>query len=95
MNGRAGYKKYLISFLVLLVLIAATFFVLFDHFEYESILETIKTADYRFLIVGFAMIPVFLFCQGGVLKLFLDSTGEPTGLLRTFSYACVDFYRRT
>ncbi len=92
MNGRAGYKKYLISFLVLLVLIAATFFVLFDHFEYESILETIKTADYRFLIVGFVMIPVFLFCQGGVLKLFLDSTGEPTGLLRTFSYACVDFY---
>jgi hypothetical protein len=85
-------KKYIISLLLLFLLMGLTFFLLFRHFEFDEIWSNIHSASAGPLLIAVLMVPVYLLCYGGVMRLFLRSFGYPAGLLRCASYGCIDFY---
>ena len=69
-----------------------TFFLLFRHFEFDEIWSNIHSASAGPLLIAVLMVPVYLLCYGGVMRLFLRSFGYSAGLLRCASYGCIDFY---
>ena len=85
-------KKYIISLLLLFLLMGLTFFLLFRHFEFDEIWSNIHSASAGPLLIAVLMVPVYLLCYGGVMRLFLRSFGYSAGLLRCASYGCIDFY---
>lgn len=89
-------KKRLTSILLggvlFIVLFVVTYVIIFDKFSVNDISEIIKTADLRYLLIACTMIFIYLFAYGYFAKTVVGVKGCKVSILKSFVYACADFY---
>jgi uncharacterized protein (TIRG00374 family) len=91
-NQKKGAKSVILSAAFLVVLIALTYYLLFKRFDIKEIMGIIGDADLTYIVIGFAMIFVYLLCYCFFAKLLLTSRGYRVGIFQGFVYAATDFY---
>lgn len=69
-----------------------TLFFLFRNVSNVRFLETIKQADFRFLLISLVVLFLFIMMEALSLRTLLKSFGFQPGLRRIFRYALADFY---
>ena len=85
-------KKHIGSLLVLVGLIALTFYMLLRNLNPGDLLSVFKNANPWYLLAGFAMVLIFLAGEGQCYRVMLGSLGERIRFFPSFTYACIDFY---
>ena len=85
-------KKQLISWLVLLVLMAITARLLLRDRELPQLAELIRQVRWPFLLVGVGTMMLFFLCQGLCQRILLKTFHYRLPLARCCSYALIDFY---
>ncbi len=91
-NQKKSVKGIIISAVFLLILIALTYFLLFQRFDINEIIKIIAGANKTYIEIGFSMIFIYLFCYGLFAKVFLKTRGYSVSFGRGFIYATTDFY---
>ena len=85
-------KKYLSSFLMLILLISLTYYYILKQCDLESLVATIKSSDYKYLLIGIGIVLLNIWLEGVSLHIIGQSLNVTIGLFRSFCYACVDLY---
>lgn len=91
-NKKKGIKSVALSVVFLIALIVLTYCLLFKKFDFSKILGIIYQSNHLYIIAGFAMIFIYLFCYAYFARTFLASRGHRFGIFRGFVYAATDFY---
>lgn len=85
-------KKYVGSFLMLLFLIAVTYYLIFRNCDVKVLQEVVSTSDWRFLFVGLCLVMIYICGEGLAIKVIGKSLEQPISVVKSFCYACIDFY---
>lgn len=85
--------KYKISFLILLILAALTFAILFNEFNFNEITnEIINSSHKQFLLLAGAMSLLYLMLYGRFIGICIRAFQEKTTHFKCFLYGCADFF---
>lgn len=85
-------KKYLISFAFSLILLILTCYFIFKDNSISDIINVLKNANIKYILISILMIVIYLITQAGYLKIIFKHLGEKVSLLKGFVYACIEFY---
>lgn len=85
-------KKYVISVLFFVILLVFTYYVLFKNNDIKDVLNSLKTMSYRYLIIGVALVLIYLFTEAIYIKISLKSLNSKISLWQGFVYSCTEFY---
>ncbi len=91
MKGQRKLPKHLGGILLLLVLMAVTFYLVFRDLDMTKLWNTMLGANGWYLLGGFIMILLFLCGEGQCYRVMLRSLGETSSKRSAFAYACADF----
>ncbi len=91
-NQKKGIRSIAFSVAFLLTLVILTYYLLFRKFDIHEIFSVIGESNGLYIILGFAMIFIYLLCYALFAKTFLASRGYRFGIFRGFVYAATDFY---
>ncbi len=85
-------KKQIISILVLILLIAITFFFYLRNYSFHELWNGLKNANYAYLGAGFGMMVLFVLCEAINISLILKALGSPRPFIRCIEYSNLGFY---
>ncbi|PKM62310.1 MAG: hypothetical protein CVU97_06065 [Firmicutes bacterium HGW-Firmicutes-21] len=86
-------KRYKISFVILLILMAATFYVIFKEFECDKIVGQIRNSSHKFyLLFSCFMALLYLMFYGRFMRISTKAFGEKVSHFKCFIYGCADFF---
>jgi len=90
---KSNTKKYKISFLILLILAALTFHVIFKEFNFDEIIKEIADSSHKnYLFLAAASSIIYLMLYGRFMGIGIRAFKEKTSRLRCFIYGCADFF---
>ncbi len=85
-------KKQILSILVLLLLIAITFFFYLRGYSFQALWSAMKNANPAYLLAGLGMMLVFILCEAVNIRVILKTLGQKAPLLRCLEYSNIGFY---
>ncbi len=85
-------RKYFFSMMFFVLLVAATFYLLLKDCDFNNILEAVKGAQYRYLILSFIMAIVYIMGEGQCINIIIKSLKGSANRFLCFIYGCIDFY---
>ena len=86
-----GSNKYKISFLILLVLMALTFHVIFKKFELSDVVYKIRESSHKlYLLTAAVMAVIYLALYGRFISISTSALGEKVSGIKFFTYGCAD-----
>jgi len=86
-------KKYLLSFLVLILLLSVTLYVIFEQFDFYEIIRQIQESSHKgFLLLAGASAFLYLFFYGRFAQIGLKAFGYQNSLIKSFVYGCADYF---
>ena len=85
-------SKHIGSILFLLLLVGLTFFFLCKDLDLEALGEIIGNVRPAYLIVGSALIALFLCGEALVFRLVMKKASHPIGFRASYTYAAIDYY---
>ena len=92
-NPNPKRKRYKISFVILLILMAVTFYIIFNEFEYNHIVNEITGSSHKFHLLFAGLLAVFyLMLYGRFIRISTKALGETTSHFKCFVYGCADFF---
>ncbi len=91
-SGKMSGKKHALSLAFLILLIVGTFWFLLKDIGFTGLLNAIKKADPKYLLLGMGLVLVYFGGEGEVIRAVTGSLGYPVTRRRGFVYACIDFY---
>lgn len=85
--------KYILSFVLMLVLIAATFYVIFQNNDITEIWQALLDCPHKvYLPIACIVVVGYLVCYGLFSMVPLKARGGETTFGKCFVYACTDFF---
>lgn len=84
--------KFILSFVFLIALIGATIGVIVSKCDMEMIINEIKNADTKYLVIAGAMIFIYLFFESASTKCILNDLDVKSSIFANFKYSAIDFY---
>ncbi|HPE95069.1 MAG TPA: lysylphosphatidylglycerol synthase transmembrane domain-containing protein [Bacillota bacterium] len=91
-NNTPKKRRYIFDILFLLVLVAATFWLIFSQSELDDIGRALKHTDFKWLIPAAGMVFVCIFCEGFNYMVVLGELGTRITARRSMTYAAIDLY---
>ncbi|MDY0277065.1 MAG: lysylphosphatidylglycerol synthase transmembrane domain-containing protein [Acholeplasma sp.] len=85
-------KKYYLSFLIMVLLIVITFFVLFKDYTLSDVVDAVNIMDKRYILLAILMFFIYLLFEAMATKRLLNEIGYETKLLTNIRYAAIDYY---
>ncbi len=85
-------KRYIFLILFMVLLITVTFIVLLKDYDLEELVEYIKNADKKYLLMAMAMPIIFLSLQSLSTQSIQRRLDCKNGFYNNLNYAAVDFY---
>lgn len=85
-------NKSLLSLLILLALIAVTFYFLFRNHELGQLIETVSKINPFYLIAGLLLMFLFIASEGFGIEILLKSFRYKTSFLKCLKYSFLGFY---
>jgi len=85
-------NRYALSMLFFVALVVVTFYLLLKDCDFYDIVDAVKRAEYKYLILSAVMAVVYVSGEGQCLNIIIKSLkGKSNGVL-CFIYGCIDFY---
>ncbi len=92
-NKKRRKKGYKLSFILLIVLMAITFYIIFNEFDFGEVYGNIMKSDNKFfLLISGVLAIVYLCAYGRFVTLTVKSYNEKTTNYNGFVYGCTDFF---
>ncbi|CCV64985.1 conserved hypothetical protein [Alteracholeplasma palmae J233] len=91
-STKKSRKKYIISFLILLILIGVTFYILFKEYSIKDVKNAFSLINPNYIYYSIMMLLVYLFFEALSMKALLNKLGHKTSILSNIKYASVDVY---
>lgn len=86
-------KKYLLSFLVLILLLSVTLYIIFKQFDFYEIICQIHESSHKgFLLLAGISAFLYLFFYGMFAEIGLKAFGQKVSLIKSFVYGCADYF---
>ena len=85
-------KKFIKNFILFLLLIVITFYVILKDQDTSQIINTVKSVDKKFLLIGVAAMFMYLTLEAVNLRRTLRAIGEKTRLSHSLRYAYIGFF---
>lgn len=92
MNFIKKYKKSILEILLLILLVALTFYALLKDQELDKIIEILKTADPVYLTVGVMLVLIFVCSESVIIHYMMTSLGKKTRLFQCIRYSFIGFF---
>lgn len=89
---RPGKKKYVLSILFLVILVAATCIVIFTKYSIKELFQVIKNVNLKYILLGTLMIFIYIFFEGAAMKRVFKAMNIDVGIGDNFVYSAVDYY---
>ncbi len=91
MRKRKGNNN-IISFVLFIVLIAVTFFVILKHTDTNNLIDVLSDIKPISIFTGIACMLICVACEGECIRVICKSLGCKVGFLKSFVYSCSDYY---
>lgn len=86
-------RKYKISFFILIVLAALTFYIIFNEFNFNEIINKVFDSPHKlYLLFALAMSIFYLMLYGRFIGISVRAFHEKTSHFKCFLYGCADFF---
>lgn len=85
-------KKQAAGIILLLVLIAITFFFYLRGYSFHDLRESLKDADFIYLFIGACMMLFFIYCETVNIQMIAKVLGYKISFRRSLEYSSVGFY---
>lgn len=85
-------KKYIFNVLFLIILIAGTGYFLLRDQEITDIIKYIKQADKRYLLLGFALVMVFVSFESVIIHYLMRSLSYAISFIHCLKYSFIGFF---
>lgn len=85
-------KKYVFSFLFMLILIGVTFYIIFKDNSLTQIFSLLKDVNLWYIGVGVLVMIAYLFVQGGAIGLAARCINIKLRVREMFQYSCIGFF---
>jgi len=85
-------NRYALSMLFFVALVGLTFYILLKDCNFNDIIDAIRGAEYKYLILSVAMALVYVAGEGQCLDIIIKSLNGKTNKFNCFAYGCIDFY---
>jgi len=95
MNNKKSKKiiKYIIGFLILILLMALTYYVIFNKFDINETLRQITDSSHKhYLFISGLMSVFYLGFYGRFCRIGINASGEKTNSIKCFIYGCTDYF---
>ena len=84
--------KYMISLFIMLLLIAATFYVLLGQMDFKTFCSYLKKCDWRYLLGALILVFLFIYSEGAATRVAVSALGQKISYRAGFVYASIDIY---
>lgn len=85
-------KKYIFSIVFFILLLIATFYLLFSNNDINDVFNTLKTIPIIHVGIGITLVLVYLIVEAVYIKITVNSLGSKFSLWQGFISACTEFY---
>ena len=85
-------KKYLLSVIFFVILLALTFYLLFKNNDIQDVITSLKNISYEYIVLGLILVLAYLFTESIYIKIILKSLKQKIRLWQGFVYSCIEFY---
>ena len=85
-------NKYVSCFIMLVALIAITYYCIFSSVNVEEIQTTIQSSEFKYIMIGILAMFLNICLEGVSIHIIGQSLGICIGRIRSFCYACIDLY---
>lgn len=85
-------KKYIFSIAFFILLIIATFYLLFSNNDINAVISTLKTIPLTHIGISIALVVAYLVVEAVYIKITINSLGAKFSLWQGFISACTEFY---
>ena len=89
---KSPYLKYVLSIGFMIALLTITCIVLFNKYSFTDLMNVIGQVNVWFIVLGVAMIFVYIFFEGYAMKLIFKSMGQKVGIIKNTIYSSIDYY---
>ncbi|MDO5522282.1 MAG: lysylphosphatidylglycerol synthase transmembrane domain-containing protein [bacterium] len=92
MEKQQSSKKYISSFLFLIVLMIITYCYIFKNCNFKGLGQVVCESKIQYLLLGIAAMFVYIGLEGVNFHIIGHSLGIKFGYIKSFCYACIDIY---
>ena len=85
-------NRYFLSMMFFVLLVTATFYLLLKDCDFDNIINAVKGAEYRYLILSVIMAVIYVAGEGQCLNIIIKSLKGKANRFLCFIYGCIDFY---
>ena len=85
-------RKLIRNFIFFLFLIFLTFYILLKDQDLSALLDTMMSANFKFVLIGIMCMLVYLMCEGINIGRTLKALGEKSNFIKNFKYALIGFF---
>ncbi len=85
-------KKYIFSIVFFILLLIATFYLLFSSNDINDVITNLKSIPITHIGIGIVLVLVYLIVEGLYIKITINSLGGKFNLWQGFLSACTEFY---
>lgn len=85
-------KKYIFSFLFMLILIGVTFYVIFKDNSLTQIFSLLKDVNLWYIAIGVLVMIAYLFVQGAAIGMAASCINIKMRIREAFQYSCLGFF---
>ena len=85
-------KKLIRNFLVFVVLIAITLWVILKDQSIEEVVEVFSHVKMRYVYIGISSMTVYLLLEGINMRRTLNELGEKVSIMQAFKYSLIGFF---
>lgn len=85
-------KKLVFSIVFFLIMLSATFYILFKDNDISQIMSIIKTVNFNYLILPLVLVLLYFAFEAIYIYLTLKSLKVKTDFKKCFSYSCIEYY---
>lgn len=86
------YLKYALSIGFMVALVVVTCIVLFNKYSFSDLMQKISEVNIWWIILGIAMIFIYIFFEGYAMKIIFRSMGQKVSIGKNVMYSSIDYY---
>ncbi len=86
------YLKYILSIGFMVALIVVTAIILFSKYSFSDLMSVIGEVNPWWIVLGVAMIFIYIFFEGYAMKIIFKSMGQKVSLGKNIMYSSIDYY---